>query len=87
MPRYPLLSAGLIGRLVVDRRYQGHGWGGLMVVDAAARAIRADPAFYALIVDAEDDHAAAFYARLGFQCFTGHERRLFIPLSEIVKRL
>ncbi|MBK1725256.1 GNAT family N-acetyltransferase [Thiocystis violacea] len=87
LPRYPVLPAGLIGRLAVDSRYQGQGWGGLMVVDAAARAIRADPAIYALIVDAKDDHAAAFYARLGFQRFTGHERRLFIPLSEIAKRL
>lgn len=87
LPRYPSLPAALIGRLAIDRRYQGQGWGSVLVVNAAARAMRADPAIYALIVDAKDEQAAAFYARLGFQRFADSGRRLFVPLSEMAKRL
>lgn len=87
LPRYPSLPAGLIGRLAVDRRYQRHGLGALLVVDAVARAMRAEPAIYALVVDAKDDHAATFYSRLGFQGFLSQTNRLFIPVSEIAKWL
>jgi len=87
LPRYPSLPAGLIGRLAVERRYQRRGLGALLVVDAVARALRAEPAIDALVVDAKDDHASAFYARLGFHRFTSQSNRLFIPISEIAKRL
>ncbi|UHD15052.1 GNAT family N-acetyltransferase [Thiocapsa bogorovii] len=87
LPRYPSLPAGLIGRLAVDRRHQRQGLGALLVVDAVARAVRAEPAIYALVVDAKDDHAAAFYARLGFHRLTSQSNRLFIPIREIAKRL
>lgn len=87
LPRYPSLPAGLIGRLAVDRGYQRQGFGALLVVDAVARALRAELAIYALVVDAKDDHAAAFYSRLGFHRFASQANRLFIPISEIAKRL
>lgn len=87
LPRYPSLPAGLIGRLAVDCRYQRQGLGAFLVVDAVARAIRAEPAIYALVVDAKDDQAAAFYRRLGFYRLTSHVNRLFIPVSELAKRL
>jgi GNAT superfamily N-acetyltransferase len=87
LPRYPVLPAGLIGRLAVDQRYQRHGLGGFLVVDAAVRSIRAEPAIYALVVDAKDDNAAGFYTQLGFQSFMSQTNRLFIPVSEIAKRI
>ena len=87
LPRYPSLPAGLIGRLAVDRRCQRQGLGALLVVDAVARAMRAEPAIYALVVDAKDDNAAAFYTRLGFQSFLSQTNRLFIPISEMAARL
>jgi GNAT superfamily N-acetyltransferase len=87
LPRYPSLPAGLIGRLAVGRRFQRQGLGSLLVVDAAARALRAEPAIYALVVDAKDEGAAAFYAHLGFQPFLGRPLRLFIPISEMARRL
>jgi hypothetical protein len=34
LPRYPLLPAGLIGRLAVGKRFQGRGLGGALIVDA-----------------------------------------------------
>jgi len=87
LPRYRALPAGLIGRLAVDRRYQHQGLGALLVVDAVARAVRAEAAIYALVVDAKDERAAAFYAHLGFHPFLSQPKRLFIPMSEMAKRL
>ena len=87
LPRYPSLPAGLIGRLAVDSRYQRQGLGALLVVDAVARALRAEPAIYALIVDAKDDQASAFYSRLGFHRLASQAKRLFIPVSEMAKRI
>ncbi len=87
LPRYPSLPAGLIGRLAMDRRFQRQGLGSLLIADAASRAIRAEPAIYALVVDAKHDEAAAFYLHLGFQRFLSQPRRLFIALSEMAHRL
>jgi GNAT superfamily N-acetyltransferase len=58
LPRYPVLPAALIGRLAVDRRYQGRQLGAALLFDAIARAIRADAAVFALVVDAKDETAA-----------------------------
>jgi len=87
LPRYPSVPAGLIGRLAVDRRFQGRGVGSLMVVDAVARAIRADTAIYALVVDAKDDAALRFYVHHGFRAFLSHPMTLFLPLAEAARRL
>lgn len=55
------LPADLIGRLAVDQSFRGRGVGSAMIVDAIARA--AEPAIFALIVDAKDDPALGFYQR------------------------
>jgi len=58
----------LLGRLAVDRTYQGHGLGAALLQDAiertqeAARIIGAR----ALLVHAKDDEAARFYKRFDF---------------------
>jgi ribosomal protein S18 acetylase RimI-like enzyme len=87
LPRYPSLPAGLIGRLAVDRRFQRQGLDSLLVVDAAVRAMRSEPAIYALVVNAKGEDAAAFYAHLGFQRFLSQPLRLFIPIIETTRRL
>jgi len=69
LPRYALLPAGLIGRLAVDQKYQGQRLGSALIIDAAARAARAEPAIFALIVDAKDDSAVTFYQRHEFRRF------------------
>lgn len=87
LPRYPLLPAGLIGRLAVDERYRGQGLGSALVVDAVARSMRAEPAIFALVVDAKDESAAAFYRHLGFRHFVSQPMRLFLPIAEAARRL
>jgi ribosomal protein S18 acetylase RimI-like enzyme len=87
LPRDALLPAGLIGRLAVDLRFQGRRLGGALVMDAAARAARGDPAIFALIVDAKDDGAVAFYEHLQFRRFLSKPMTLFLPLAIALKAL
>ena len=67
LPRYPTVPAVRIGRLAVDQRFQGRGLGGALLVDAARRSIQSPPAVYALLVEAKNDHAVAFYQHYLFQ--------------------
>lgn len=81
MPRYPTVPAARLGRLAVDARRRGEGLGAALLWDAEERAIRAEIAAYALLVDAKDETAAAFYRHHGFVELSGHERMLFLPLG------
>jgi ribosomal protein S18 acetylase RimI-like enzyme len=87
LPRYPSVPAGLIGRLAVDQRFQGRGVGSALIVDAVARAMRADSAIYALVVDAKDDLARRFYIHHGFRPFLSRPMTLFLALAEAAHRL
>ena len=40
LPRYPLVSATLIGRLAVDHRHQGHGIDALLLAPCVAQGVR-----------------------------------------------
>jgi GNAT superfamily N-acetyltransferase len=84
LPRYGLLPAGLIGRLAVDERFRGQRLGGALVIDAARRAANADPAIYALVVDAKDEQAAAFYGHIGFRRFVSRPMSLYLPVATIL---
>jgi ribosomal protein S18 acetylase RimI-like enzyme len=87
LPRYPLVPAALIGRLAVDRRHAGRGLGSALLYDALSRAAGADPAVFALIVDAKDDGTAAFYERFGFRPFSSRPMSLFLPTATAIKLL
>ncbi|MEZ0328521.1 MAG: GNAT family N-acetyltransferase [Dissulfuribacterales bacterium] len=62
------IPVAVLGRLAVDRRFQGHGIGRALVRDAVLRVIQAAGAIgiRGLIVHALDDTAKGFYERLGF---------------------
>ncbi|HEV2334301.1 MAG TPA: GNAT family N-acetyltransferase [Stellaceae bacterium] len=81
LPRYPTLPAVRIGRLAVDGAFRRRGLGELLLMDAAARADRAEQANYALLVDAKDDAAVDFYRRYGFTAYASNPRILFLPLA------
>lgn len=88
LPHYPV-PAALLGRLAVDQRRQGRGLGQHLMVDAFWRVLRAseDLALYALVVDAKDDSARAFYLHHGFTEFPETPSRLFLPLGTIRQAL
>jgi ribosomal protein S18 acetylase RimI-like enzyme len=52
-----------------------------MLFDAVARAIRADAAVFALVVDAKDETAARFYRHHGFEAFAGRSARMFLTVA------
>ncbi len=83
LPRYPTVPAVRMGRLAVDQVYQGQGLGGALLADALDRAARAEIAAYALLVDAKDDAAAAFYQHHGFIALPDSPLTLFLPLATI----
>jgi len=85
LPRYPVLPAALIGRLAVDRRYAGRSLGSALIYDAISRASRADPAVFALIVDAKNQDAAKFYARFGFQPFSMRVLSHYLPMATAIR--
>ena len=87
LPRYPSFPACLIGRLAVDQGFRGRGLGSSLIVDALARAMRAEPAIFALIVDAKDEVAVGFYGHLGFHRFASRPMTLFLPIAEAARRL
>jgi len=87
LPHYPI-PAALIGRLAVDRRFQGRNYGKFLLINAFERVMRANEALeiHALVVEAKSDSAVAFYKRYGFELFAGHSRRLFLPLAKLTPR-
>jgi ribosomal protein S18 acetylase RimI-like enzyme len=85
LPRYGLMPAGLIGRLAVDAAYRGRGLGGALIMDAAMRASRAEPAIFALIVDAKDESAARFYEHHQFRRFASRPGSLFLPIATALR--
>jgi ribosomal protein S18 acetylase RimI-like enzyme len=83
LPRYPSLPAVRMGRLAIDRQFKGQGLGAVLLADALTRALSSDIAAFALIVDAKDDAAAAFYRHHGFLAFDDNPRALFLPLATV----
>ena len=87
LPHYALLPAGLIGRLTVDRKFRGQRLGSALIMDAAARAALAEPAIFALIVDAKDEAAIAFYQHHEFRRFASKPASLFLPIATALRAL
>ncbi|HEY1933016.1 MAG TPA: GNAT family N-acetyltransferase [Acetobacteraceae bacterium] len=83
LPRYPLVPATLLGRLAVDRRQQGKGYGRFLLADALFRAARSEIASFAVIVDAKDENARRFYERESFLPFPDQPMKLFRPMVDI----
>lgn len=69
-----------LGRLAVERRYQGKGLGELLLVDALMRTRRVvlDAGGIGLFVDAVDEQAAGYYRRFGFQASPDNPLLLFL---------
>jgi ribosomal protein S18 acetylase RimI-like enzyme len=81
LPRYPSVPAVRMGRLAVDQDFKGQGLGGALLADAMSRAVSSEIAAYALVVDAKDEGAAAFYRHHGFIPLPNSPLTLFLPLA------
>lgn len=83
LPRYAAVPAIRMGRLAVDEAFKGQGLGGALLVNALRRAAGSEIAAFALIVDAKDDQAAAFYEHYEFIKLADSSLRLFLPLATV----
>jgi GNAT superfamily N-acetyltransferase len=86
VPRYPLVSATLVGRLAVSEARQGEGLGALLLADAVRRAYAsaATVGSSMLVVDAINERAAAFYEGNGFVRLPD-SLRLVLPMHAIAR--
>jgi GNAT superfamily N-acetyltransferase len=85
LPRYGQILCTLLGRLAVDAEYRDRGIGKHLLSDALQRALAhsAGVAFWAVVVDAKNEAAHAFYLKHGFITLPHAEQRLFLPMLTI----
>ena len=83
LSRYPTIPAVRMGRLAVDQEFKGQGLGGALLADSLDRAARSEIAASALMVDAKDETAAAFYLHHGFIALPDSPLTLFLPLATV----
>jgi GNAT superfamily N-acetyltransferase len=82
IPRYPLVSATLIGRLAVDKSNQGRGVGAVLLARALRLAYENMSVVGSsmIVVDAMDERAACFYEAHGFIRLVD-SMRLVLPMQ------
>ena len=86
LPRYPVPVAR-IGRLAVDGRSQETGVGAALMRHAMvlAASLAQHIGLYAVVVDAKNEAAFAFYARYGFQRFFDQGLSMFLT-TDVIRR-
>lgn len=79
----------IIGRLAVDKTFQGRGIGKGLLKDALLRITKASEMVgaRAVVVHAVDQEAVPFYARYGFRQFPMGNQSLYVTIESIVGNL
>jgi predicted GNAT family N-acyltransferase len=85
LPRYPQLPVTLLGRLAIDQSTRCKEMGQLLLMDAQRRSLEAAAgiAAMAVVVDAKDSAAEAFYRHFSFLPLQEQPRRLFLPMKTV----
>jgi GNAT superfamily N-acetyltransferase len=83
LPRYPV-PCFRMGRLAIHRDRQKQGLGAILLGCAVERCLHAKQqvAAYALLVDAKDEAAKAFYEHYGFIACPQRPLTLYLPLGQ-----
>lgn len=87
LPRYDALPAILLGRLARDTTLAGRRIGEYLLMNALSRSLvhSENVASAAVVVDAIDETAAAFYRSYEFTPFPGSPLRLYLPTVSIAR--
>ena len=82
LPDYPI-PAVRIGRLAGSVSVRGQGVGELLLQNAIKRVLQARSTLgvYAVVVEAKDAKAEAFYRKYGFRLCDSQSRQLYLPLG------
>jgi len=83
LPKYPI-PAVRIGRLASSASARGMGLGELLLQNAVKRVLQARNTLgiYAIVVEAKDGSAEAFYRKYGFRLCDSQNRQLYLPLGK-----
>lgn len=81
LPRYDKVPVVRLGRLAVDQSFHGLGLGSTLIYDAIKRVNRSGIGVYAVVVDAKDDTAVAFYEYMGFIKLEDKGDVLYLPIA------
>jgi GNAT superfamily N-acetyltransferase len=87
LPRYDKLPATLLGRLARSKEFKGRGLGELLLMGALKRSLEhsRNIASVAVVVEAIDENARAFYKRYGFIDIPNRPNRLFMPMKTVAQ--
>lgn len=85
LARYPEVAGALIGRLAVDERHRGSGFGTALLRHALDRCLEQSQALAmaVVVVDALNDNAQRFYERYGFITLGSSGNRLYLPIATV----
>jgi predicted GNAT family N-acyltransferase len=85
IPRYPQLPVVLLGRLAVDTTRKGCNQGEFLLMDALRRSLDAAAMVgaMAVLVEAKNESAEAFYRHFGFTPLQGQPARLFLSMKTV----
>ncbi len=77
----------LLGRLAVDRQYQGFGYGDTLIFHAFTTTmdVAQKVGIMGILVDAKNEKAASFYEGFGFKRLSSTKNRLVLPISALSK--
>jgi len=84
---YEDLPATLLGRLAIDKKFSGQGYGEMLLIDALKRSYDisiSSIGSMAVIVDPIDIQAVNFYSKYGFITLPDSEK-MFIPMKTIAQ--
>lgn len=81
---YISIPTTLLGRLAVDKAYQGKGIGKLLLIDALKRSYLVSNTIgsFAVVVDAVSEEAGQFYNKYGFIRLPD-SGKLFLPMKTV----
>jgi GNAT superfamily N-acetyltransferase len=88
LPHHPIPTITL-GRMGVDQGVQNKGHGAILLADAIRRCslVSQEVGVYALVVDAKDTNAKAFYTHYGFTELPQHPMRLILAMDTAIQLL
>jgi predicted GNAT family N-acyltransferase len=83
LPAYPI-RAVRIGRLAVSNSARGRGLGEILLQNAIKRTLQARSILgvFAVVVEAKDASAEAFYRKYGFRLCDAQSRQLYLSLGK-----
>jgi len=84
---YEYITVTLLGRLALDERIKGQGFGGKILIDALKRSLKVseeDLGSVAVIVDPLDEDAEKYYSHFGFVKLT-NSGKMFLDMNTIKK--